>query len=155
MIKIKHNNETYVEESDLWMICQCIDSLVYLLNELEEDYFAINPDDKEKLDEIIGNSVENSSESGIIKIETFNSKGDPMYEVMGSAFESNPKEVQEIIEQLKEWGVGINYGSSTLAYGCTQRGKPGTLSITKNASYSAWLHEFQHIKMTMRMGGME
>lgn len=101
---------------------------------------------KEKLDEVIENSVENSSESGIIKIETFNSKGDPMYEVMGSAFESNPKEVQEIIEQLKEWGVGINYGSSTLAYGCTQRGKPGTLSITKNASYSAWLHEFQHIK---------
>lgn len=53
MIKIKHNNETYVEESDLWMICQCIDSLVYLLNELEEDYFVINPDDKEQHFKII------------------------------------------------------------------------------------------------------
>ncbi len=91
-------------------------------------------------------TVENAGESGIIKMKEFHSKADPMYEVMGSAFESNPKEVQQIIDILKEWGVKVNYGSSTLGYGCTCRGKPGTMSITKEASYSAWCHEFQHIK---------
>lgn len=91
-------------------------------------------------------TVENAGESGIIKMKEFHSKADPMYEVMGSAFESNSKEVQQIIDTLKEWGVKVNYGSSTLGYGCTCRGKPGTMSITKEASYSAWCHEFQHIK---------
>jgi hypothetical protein len=93
--------------------------------------------------------VEKSDESGIMKLKKsniFNSKSDPMYEVTGSAFDSHPNEVKKIIEQLKEWGVEVNYGSSTLGYGCIRRGQPGVLSITENASYSAWLHEFQHVK---------
>ncbi len=83
---------------------------------------------------------------GIIKERQFNSKADPMYEVTGSAFKSNPKEVQNMIDTLEKWGVQLSYGSSTLGYGCTRRGKPGGLSITKEASYSAWCHEFQHAK---------
>ena len=93
--------------------------------------------------------IAKSAESGIMKLEktnTFNSKADPMYEVMGSAFDSHPNEIKEIIEQLNDWGIEVNYGSSTLGYGCIRMGQPGVLSITENASYSAWLHEFQHVK---------
>lgn len=90
--------------------------------------------------------VANAGGSGIIEKRQFNSKNDPMYEVTGSAFDSNPKELQLMIDTLKEWGVEINYGSNTLGYGCTRLGRPGILSITQEASYSAWSHEFQHIK---------
>lgn len=91
-------------------------------------------------------SVANLGSSDIIELQKFNSVADPMYEVTGSAYDSNPKEIQAMIEQLNQWGVSVNYGSSTLGYGCIRRGEPGVMSITKEASYSAWCHEFQHAK---------
>lgn len=100
----------------------------------------------EKAAEKLRKRVAKFAESGIINVERFNSIADPMYEVTGSAFDSNPKEVQQIIDTLKEWGVELSYGSSTLGYGCTRIGYPGGMSITKEASYSAWCHEFQHVK---------
>lgn len=69
-----------------------------------------------------------------------------MFEVTGSAFDSNPGEIQKILEQLKDWGVEVNHSSKTLGYGCIKQGEPGIMSITRDASYSAWLHEFQHVK---------
>nr|DAY21158.1 MAG TPA: minor capsid protein [Caudoviricetes sp.] len=89
--------------------------------------------------------VANSEKRGIIKVDRFNSKSDPMYEVTGSAYESNPKELEDILSTLKSWGVEINE-SHSLGYGALVDGSPGTLSITPDASYSAWLHEFQHVK---------
>lgn len=68
-----------------------------------------------------------------------------MYEATGSAYESNPKEIEQIMAQLKEWGVEIDV-SASLGYGAARRGTPGTMSITPEASYSVWLHEFQHVK---------
>lgn len=100
----------------------------------------------QRIQENVLNRLANSANSGIINIRRFNSQGDPMYEVTGSAFESNPKEVQKIIDTLKEWGVEVNYSSSTLGYGSNRVGYPGGMSVTKDASYSAWCHEFQHVK---------
>ena len=123
---------------------------------LDEDnqrrYSARKSEWKRKLSEVkesiqnFKKSVAKSTESSIIGLRRFSSQADPMYEVTGSAFESNPKEVQQMIDTLKEWGVEVSYGSSTLGYGCTRRGYPGGMSVTKNASYSAWCHEFQHVK---------
>ena len=87
-----------------------------------------------------------AEKSGIIIVHSFHADSDPMFEVTGSAFDSNPKEIQDIVRQLNDWGVSINYTANSLSYGCTKIGVPGTMSVTKNASYSAWLHEFQHVK---------
>lgn len=105
-------------------------------------------------DPVVGNSAKvyrdtksgltEGGNGGIIK-ERFNSISDPMFEVTGSAYTSHPQEVQNIIDRLKEWGVEINYTDS-LGYGSPSVGNPGGMSITRNASYSAWLHEFQHVK---------
>ena len=90
------------------------------------------------------NPLDNSGGSGIMK-EKFNSISDPMFEVTGSAFVSHPQEIKKIIATLKEWGVEISYTDS-LGYGSASVGNPGGISVTENASYSAWLHEFQHVK---------
>lgn len=94
------------------------------------------------------NSLTNSGGSGTIKSEqSFHKEGDdPMYDAFGRAEDSNPKELAAIIKQLQEWGVEIHRGENTVGYGCLRKGQPGVLSMAKNASYSAWLHEFQHVK---------
>lgn len=104
--------------------------------------------------EEVGKALANSDESGIMKLqnETFHSNDDPMFEVTGSAYDSNPEEIQKILIQLKEWGVSVNHGSKTLGYGCKKMGEPGVMSVTKNASYSAWLHEYQHVKDDKKAG---
>ena len=90
------------------------------------------------------NDLTSVQKNGNIHGRRFNSIADPMFEVTGSAFDSNPKEVEQIMKTLKEWGVELNLGSNTLGYGCLRRGVLGGMSVTKEASYSAWLHEFQH-----------
>ena len=71
---------------------------------------------------------------------------DPMFDVFGSAEESNPKELEDLKHQMAEIGVNIVYheDGGTLAYQGVRLGEPGTISATKTASYSAWLHECQH-----------
>lgn len=77
--------------------------------------------------------------------KAFHKEGDdPMFEVTGRAIDSNSREVAEMEKQLKEWGVEINRGQNTLAYGSSANGRPGTMSITDDASFSAWKHEFKH-----------
>ena len=77
--------------------------------------------------------------------KAFRKEGDdPMFEVTGRAIDSNPREIEEMEKRLKEWGVEINRGQNTLAYGSSANGRPGTMSITDDASFSAWKHEFKH-----------
>lgn len=91
------------------------------------------------------------SDSDKINKKIFRSKEDPMYEVQGSAFVSHPKEVEKMIRVLESWGINIEY-TGNLGYGCTRYGYPGTISISKEASYSAWLHEFEHAQDDMEHG---
>lgn len=96
--------------------------------------------------EKLSETVDYSGESGIIySRNSFRSDTDPMFEITGSAYDSNPDEVKKILSQLNEWGVEVNQSSKSLSYGCLRIGEPGRMSITKNASYSAWLHEYQHV----------
>lgn len=72
---------------------------------------------------------------------------DPIREVLGSAFESHPEETQAIIDNLKKKGVEVIYRKDVMGYEPDPTfGKPGQLVIDKEASYSAWLHEWQHAK---------
>ena len=72
---------------------------------------------------------------------------DPMREKLGSAFDSHPAETKEIIERLKKKGIGVSYRDNTMGYQPNPTpGKGGQVIIEKDASFSAWLHEVQHVE---------
>ena len=91
------------------------------------------------------NAVENSLKDDTISTDRFRTTGDPMREVTGAGLKSNPREVQQIIKELTNAGVEIRYHDSHMAYSQGLRaGMPGQFIIDKNASYSAWAHEYKH-----------
>jgi len=77
----------------------------------------------------------------------FHPDADPL-RVHGNAFETHPAEVEAMIKEAKELGVEINWRSDGgLAYGpAPSAGRPGVLVIDRDASYGAWLHEFNHMR---------
>lgn len=95
-----------------------------------------------------GYGVDKSKENGIIRHRVLNSISDPMVEVFGAGEISNPKEITAYREELKELGVElIERDEETLAYSPALRsGFPGTIYVSKGASYSAWSHEMQHVR---------
>lgn len=75
----------------------------------------------------------------------FNTYDDPIREVMGSAFESHPKETLEKIEELQKMGVDVIFHSGEgMMYQPGALGKPGQVKVDREASYSALLHEYVH-----------
>ena len=99
------------------------------------------------------NSVDNSPQNGIISLRKsgnrmLNSKADPMADVFGAGEISNPEEVKAFRKEIKEYGVElVEREKESLAYSPgLSPGKPGTIYVSKNASYSAWLHEIQHMR---------
>lgn len=75
----------------------------------------------------------------------FNTYDDPIREVMGSAFESHPKETLEKIEELQKIGVDVIFHSGEgMMYQPGALGKPGQVKVDREASYSALLHEYVH-----------
>lgn len=71
---------------------------------------------------------------------------DPIREKLGSAFESHPEETKIIIEELESKGVELEYRENVMGYMPNpSSGKSGKFVIDKEASYSAWLHERQHV----------
>lgn len=91
--------------------------------------------------------LDNAAKSGIINYNKFNTTADPMREIMGSAEKSHPKEIEALSEHIISLGAklvrpeheDLNYQPGL------SRGEPGIVSISKNASYSAWLHEVKHL----------
>lgn len=90
----------------------------------------------------ISNNISVRSASGM-----FNTKTDPMVEVMGSAEESHPDEVEQLIKHFKELNVQLlRTDEEKLCYQPgLRKGKPGIVWISKGASYSAWRHEAKHV----------
>lgn len=71
---------------------------------------------------------------------------DPIREILGSAFQSHPKQVKAIIADLQQKGVEIVSRPGALAYDPSLvPGMPGRFIIDPEASYSAWLHEKKHV----------
>ena len=72
-------------------------------------------------------------------------EADPAREVMGSALSSHPVEVAKMRQALAEMGVEVIDRPGSMAYSPGLRtGDPGQMIIDPKASYSAWLHEYQH-----------
>lgn len=90
----------------------------------------------------------NSSSGGIINKNMFNSMGDPIYEIYGSGEISHPNEIKFFRNEIKKLGVElIEHESEHLGYSpAIRRGHPGTIYISKGASYGAWCHEIQHMR---------
>ena len=104
----------------------------------------------QKQAEIAENNVANDGNSGIIEVERdkFRSKADPMFEVTGSAYESNPEEIEKFKKEIIDNGCEfVESESERLAYAPGRRlGEPGQVIVSRNASYSAWCHEIQHMR---------
>ena len=73
---------------------------------------------------------------------------------MGSAEQSHPNEIKKLEQHLKDIGVKlIRLDHEKLDYEPGLRpGQPGIACISKNCSYSAWLHEIKHADDDMRDG---
>lgn len=70
---------------------------------------------------------------------------DPALAVLGPASVSHRQEIAEITSTLEGWGVEIRQRQGTLSYAPgLSVGQPGQMIVDPSASYSAWLHEFQH-----------
>ena len=127
------------------------------LKELQEraEYFGL--DKAESFEDFKKKYLKAAKNGGIIntKSNSFHKDGDdPMFDVFGRAEDSNPKELNLLLKELSEIGVQINYNDpdGALAYQSVRMGEPGIISVTPNASYSAYLHEAQHAKDDMEAG---
>ena len=88
----------------------------------------------------IENALENLRNTGGTLV------ADPARQVTGPGRLSNPAEVENIRNSIQALGVEIIERPGSLGYGPgLSAGQPGQLFIDPDASYSAWLHEYQHV----------
>lgn len=108
-------------------------------NSLTKDYMSL----KKKVA-----ALDNGGGSDIINNkEKFATLSDPMKEVLGAAERSHPDEIKKLTEYIHSLGAqlerpdheDLNYQPGLSC------GQPGIVSISKGASYSAWLHEVKHL----------
>lgn len=98
-------------------------------------------------------SVEKSVKSGKIVLgknadNTLSSRADPMADAFGAGVDTNPVEIAAFRDELKRDNVQlIEREVESLGY-CPglARGTPGTVYISKGASFGAWSHEITHFR---------
>lgn len=77
-------------------------------------------------------------------LKGFHTFDDPVRDYLGSAFESHPKETKVLLNELQRLGIEVVFSDSPdMVYGPSSR-RPGTIRISKEASFSALLHEYTH-----------
>lgn len=85
-------------------------------------------------------------ENKIYDVNMLRTYEDPIREKIGSAFESHYEETLKIIKELEAKGIEIEYRDNVMGYQPNPTpGKAGRFVIDRRASYSAWLHERQHV----------
>jgi uncharacterized Zn-binding protein involved in type VI secretion len=73
------------------------------------------------------------------------SEADPARRVLGPARLSHAEEIAAMRRTMEEAGVEVRERPGAMAYAPGVRtGEPGQFIIDPDASYSAWLHEYQH-----------
>lgn len=103
------------------------------------------------------NSFTPSQNDSIMELNkrSLHTDADPLKEVLGEAEQSHPNEIQSFIKEINENGVELirsdfeerlSYQPSVIS------GKAGRLTISKGASYGAWLHEIQHLRDDKKAG---
>ncbi len=95
----------------------------------------------------VTDGLKNGADSDIIRYK-YNSIADPMREVYGSGENSHPNEIKQFREEISRLGVElIEHDYENLGYIPSLKvGYPGTIYVSKGASYSAWCHEIQHMR---------
>lgn len=90
-----------------------------------------------------GDGLEKFNKSGIL-----NSRADPMAEAFGAGVDSNPVAIAAFKEELATAGVQLKERATEALGYCPglKSGTPGTIYISEGASYSAWLHEMEHMR---------
>ena len=72
---------------------------------------------------------------------------DPLRKYLGSALDSHPERVEAMTQALKDKGIEVVVEDKREVMGyfpSPVSGSPGQFKVSKEASISAWLHEFQH-----------
>ena len=85
---------------------------------------------------------------------SFLSSADPMHEVFGSGVQSHPQKIATFQKEAAQAGVPIierEYESLDYSPGLASW-QPGTLYISKDASFSGWSHEIQHMRDVQAVG---
>lgn len=82
------------------------------------------------------------------KRTNFSSQADPAADYFGKGLDTNPEEIKAFKQECHELGVEVIIRPhESLSYQPSPRlGKPGKLAMWNGASYSAWLHEMQHVR---------
>lgn len=93
-------------------------------------------------------------EDGAFSKRSFMSRGDPAKEYFGSAEESNPDELRELIAHLESEGVELRRKQrEAIAYSPSPiPGLPGQMMYTDGMSWSAWQHENDHYERDKELG---
>ncbi|MDW7996011.1 MAG: hypothetical protein RMI91_15295, partial [Gemmatales bacterium] len=81
----------------------------------------------------------------------FASDVDPLRERIGPAYRSHPDEYDNILRQLREAGVDIDFRPGNLAYS-PDRGGVGRIILDPEASMRAVRHEFRHFLDNQQAG---
>jgi hypothetical protein len=91
-----------------------------------------------------GNAATNTT-GQLARNEALLTEADPARDVLGPATLSHPEEIAQMRQTLEAAGVEVVDRPGAMAYspGLSQ-GTPGQMVIDPEASYSAWLHEYQH-----------
>lgn len=153
MIENGFDEYEYIAEPTACPICAKLDGNIYKVSEMEpgKNCAPMHPHchcstaphmsrekNWDKIDRILNDEEPNLNKG-------FNTYDDPIREVMGSAFESHPKETLEKIEELQKMGVDVIFHSGEgMMYQPGALGKPGQVKVDREASYSALLHEYVH-----------
>lgn len=153
MIENGFDEYEYIAEPTACPICAKLDGNIYKVSEMEpgKNCAPMHPHchcstaphmsrekNWDKIDRILNDKEPNLNKG-------FNTYDDPIREVMGSAFESHPKETLEKIEELQKMGVDVIFHSGEgMMYQPGALGKPGQVKVDREASYSALLHEYVH-----------
>ncbi len=104
----------------------------------------------QKYKDTLKNRLTSAQNNGNMKqSKRFNSIDDPLREVLGSAYDSHPEKVKELLGYLNSANVEVLIRNENESLGyqpSVSSGNPGQIVLNKKASISAWLHEVQHVK---------
>ena len=85
--------------------------------------------------------------------EEFHCYGDYLRDVLGSAKDNNPEELQEIISRVESMGGEFHLlSNSENMVTNIQKGKPAIIEVDENASIGAIRHEYRHFLDDMANG---
>ena len=90
-------------------------------------------------------AVDKAGESGIMKSGEFHCYGDYLRDIMGSAKDNNPEELEAIKKDVEEKGGKlILLKDNTKMVTDVYQGEPGVIKVDENISLAGLKHEYRH-----------